>query len=327
MQSSGNQTVSTLYVTNRGRDVDAAGNVTYNGQRGRLQYGTCLVEFTPIPFAQNLVSNAPFYLPKETNRTAVFEAADKTVFWADLVAKTRLTGVGSVVLFIHGYNYGFSRSCRMAAELQRVLGETATVVMASWPSNGRPTDYLRDQVDLEWSVPFLADLIGEVVARVGSDHSQVLAHSMGSRGALFALQRLVTDLEMRPLIRRLTLLAPDFDTDTFVELLPRLAPVVGAVALYASSKDTALATSRRINGHPRLGEAGDYLTVVEGVETIDVSSSGRYQIFGHEYFYYNPWVAADLAELLGENTPATARRSLRARQRDGLSYWEINRED
>lgn len=318
------QIVSIFYATNRGRKEQAPGRVAYNGDRGGPHFGTCLVEFSPIPFAEDLGSIAPFYIPRETNRISIAEEFDENAFWADLMAAAGQTTSRSVVLFVHGYNYGFARTCRMAAELQRTLSGKATVVMVSWPSNALPTDYLPDQVDLEWSVPFLADVFSETVTRLGATRVQSLAHSMGSRGVLFTLQRLGADLDRRPIIRRLVLLAPDFDSATFVALVPRLTPLVEEITLYASSNDTALIASRQLNGNPRLGEAGDFLTVVNGIETIDVSPGGRYQILGHEYFYYHPWVAADLAELLGSGSRASERRTLRTKQRGGLTFWEIS---
>jgi esterase/lipase superfamily enzyme len=270
-----------------------------------------------------LGSIAPFYLPRETNRISIVEQSDQQMFWNELVAAADRTTSRSVILFVHGYNYGFKRTCRMAAELQRTLHGKATVVMLSWPSNALPTDYLPDQVDIEWSVPFLANFVGDLADRVGPKRVQVLAHSMGSRGVLFALQRLGADSQERPVINKLVLLAPDFDSETFVDLLPRLTPLVSNLTLYASSNDTALMASRKLNGNPRLGEAGKFLTVVKGIETIDVSPVGRHQILGHEYFYYHPGVVADLVKLLSSGARAAERSTLRTQQRGGISYWEI----
>lgn len=227
------------------------------------------------------------------------------------------------MLFVHGYNYGFERTCRMAAEMQRYLQDKATVLVFSWPSNGLPSDYMRDQADIEWSVPLLADIIGQLGKRIGSERVRVVAHSLGSRGVIQALQRLGAGRSEQPVIADLVLLAPDFDAQSFVELLPGLAPLAGGITLYASGNDTPLKLSQQLSGYPRLGEAGEHLTVARGMETIDVSSLGRYQFTGHEYFYFHPRVTADLVTLLGNGIRAWGRSGLRERRMNGLAYWEF----
>jgi esterase/lipase superfamily enzyme len=315
--------VEVFYATNRKRHPDKPARQTYGGERGEPHYGHCGVEFTPIPFMNELAGQLPFYMPRETNEIRVAEQADPESFWQRLTATVSGTGTGSVVVFVHGYNYGFDRTCRMAAELQRSLAGEVTVLMFSWPSNAGPAEYVRDQADLEWSVSFLADFLSQLGERIGPANIQLLAHSLGSRGALFALQRLGADLAVRPVIGELVLLAPDFDSQMFVDLLPRLAPLAEGVTLYASSKDAPLKVSQQLSGYPRLGEAGEHLTVVEGMDTIDVSGSGRYQILGHEYFYYHPLVKADLVDLLTTGMRASERSGLRARTRNGEGFWEV----
>jgi esterase/lipase superfamily enzyme len=315
--------VSVFFVTNRRHGNGKSGADTFSGERGEPHYGQCHVEFSPIPVINQLGSNVPFYVPKETNRVSVAKQPDQQLFWGELVSASQRTTSKSVIVFTHGYNYGFKRTCRMAAEMQRALRGKAVVVMMSWPSNGRPGDYLPDLVDVEWSVPFLATFLSNTADRVDGRNVHVLAHSMGSRGVLFALQRLGADSPQRPLINQLVLLAPDFDSQTFVDLLPRLVPLTGNITLYVSSNDTPLKASRQLNGHPRLGEAGEFLTVVEDVETIDVSPVGRYQILGHEYFYFHPRVSADLVTLLSSGARATERPSLRSNKRHGVTYWQM----
>jgi esterase/lipase superfamily enzyme len=211
----------------------------------------------------------------------------------------------------------------MAAELQRDLAGAAAVVMFSWPANGRPTDYVMDLADVEWSMPFLADFLNALGDRLGRENVHLVAHSLGSRGVIQALERLRADQGEQAVMGRLVLLAPDFDSQTFIERLPRLAPMVARITLYASSNDTPLKASRQLSGYPRLGEAGEFLTVVAGVETIDVSPVGRYQILGHEYFHYHPLVSADLVRLLTRGEPAAQRPGLRAKAQGGMQYWEI----
>ena len=315
--------VDVFYVTNRKRNLGKSPDDTYSGDRGGPRFGRCTVEFEPIPIINQLAEKLPFYLRRETHAISLSEQAEPSVFWEQLVAEAKSTSSGSVVLFVHGYNYGFEKTCRMAAEMQRSLQGQARVVVFSWPSNGLASDYVRDQADVEWSVPLLAKLISQLGARIGRDNVQLVAHSLGSRGVVFALQRLGLEGAKLPVIERLVLLAPDFDTQSFVDLLPGILPLVGGITLYASGNDAPLKLSHQLSGYPRLGEAGEYLTVVEGVETIDVSSIGRYQVTGHEYFYFHPLVSADLVALLGAGASATERPRLQARIRDGLRYWQF----
>lgn len=315
--------VSVYYVTNRLRNGRETPDDTYDGDRGEAHFGQCGVIFTPIRFIDRVDSSIPFYVPRETNELSAVETIDSGAFWDRLAAAVEGTSSRSAVVFVHGYNYGFERTCRMAAEMQRSLAGDAVVVMFSWPSNGNPADYVSDLADMEWSIPLLSDFLAQLGDRIGRERVQVLAHSMGSRGTVPALRRLGPDPGGRPVVGRLVLLAPDFDSQTFVDRLPELAPLVGSMTLYASSNDSPLMLSRQLSGYPRLGEAGEFLTVIAGMETIDVSPAGIRQVFGHEYFFYHPVVAADLMTLLSTGRSAAERPGLRSRRRDGVAYWEI----
>jgi esterase/lipase superfamily enzyme len=315
--------VSVPYVTNRRREAPVAEQKAYGGDRGATSLGRCEVVFTPIPVINKIAPRVPFYLADETREVRIERQSDPEAFWEEVQDESAGTASGSVVVFVHGYNYGFERHCKAAAELQRALSGKAIVLMFSWPSNGRPTDYIPDQADVEWSVPLLARLLADLGDRLGADRVQVLAHSLGSRGVVFALERMRADLKTRPLIGQLVLMAPDFDAQSFVERLPILAPLTAGITLYASSNDTPLKASRQLHGSPRLGEAGEFLTVAEGMQTVDVSPLGRYQVLGHEYFRFHPTAAADLAELLGEGLGAPDRAGLRRASFNGMVYWEL----
>lgn len=315
--------VRVFYATNRAPAEKGEPGTAYGGGRGEPRFGVCEVAFRPIPVMGALARKVPFYVPVETREIRVDESPAPKAFWDELSRRVERSASRSIVLFVHGYNYGFERTCRMAAELQRSLGNEAAVVMFSWPSNADRADYLPDLADIEWSVPFLARFIADLAARFGAQNLHLLAHSLGTRGVVQALQRLRADGAPRPALGRLVLLAPDFDTRTFAEILPRLSPLIGSLTIYVSSNDTPLWLSQRMHGHRRLGEAGEQLAVIEGAETIDVSPVGRYEILGHEYFYYHPRVAADLAVLLTTGEDAARRAGLRPRSKDGRRYWEL----
>jgi len=315
--------VSVWFATNRKRDAADSAADAYTGERGKPHFGRCTVEFKPIPLMNHIAPEVSFHVPTEKSEVRAAEPVDAGQFWDGLTKAVGKSDSGSLVLFVHGYNYGFEKTCDMAAEMQRVLWGKAVVLMFSWPSNGLPTDYVSDQADLELSVPLLAELLGQLGDRLGQANVQVLAHSLGSRGVLFALQRLRAGRDGQPVTGPLVLIAPDFDSQTFVDMLPEISPLTGRITLYASENDTPLKASRKLSGYPRLGEAGDFLTVTKGMETIDVSPAGRYQILGHEYFYFHPRVTADLVALLVHGKPAGERSGLRKRERRGIPYWEI----
>ena len=320
----GNVLARVFFATNRAILPDREGADRMGPDRGEPLFGRCGAEFTPIPMVGELASRIPFHVPSESRDIAFLHRLDREVFWQELAAAAARTSSGSVVLYVHGYNYGFERTCLMAAELQRRLEDKATLLMFSWPSNGNPADYVADQADMEWSVPLLTQIVARLMDEVGADNVSVLAHSLGSRGVILSLYRLGVLRNDRPLVGELVFLAPDFDAQVFVNLLPELRPLSSRITLYASSGDAPLKLSQQLSGYPRLGQAGEHLTVAPGMETIDVSAAGRYQFTGHEYFYYHPLVAADLETLLSERAGAARRPGLRPLERDGQVYWQIS---
>lgn len=319
----GSIVVSVPYVTNRRLEPASGGGDAYGGERGAPSFGWCQVVFSPIPLVNRLAPRVPFYVADETRDLRIERQDDAEPFWAQVIARAGQTSSGSLVVFVHGYSYGFERHCKAAAEVQRTLAGKAIVLMFSWPSNGRPTDYMADLADMEWSVPFLARLLADLGDRLGPERVQVLAHSLGSRGVILALEGLRAERAGRPLIGQLVLMAPDLDAQTFVERLPGLVGLTADITLYASANDTPLKASRQLHRAPRLGEAGAFLTVAEGMQTVDVSPLGRYQVLGHEYFLFHPAAAADLAALLGDGLSASERTGLRAVPFNGSVYWEL----
>lgn len=315
--------VEVSYLTNRTRERDWPHSLGYGDGRGTPRGGRCTVEFTPIPVLGDLAPSIPFYIPSETKTVRVAEQPAAAAFWDALATAAGGTATGSVVLFVHGYSNGFERACRMAAELQRALAGQATVLLFSWPSGGRPLEYARDQAALEWSVPLLAETLDRLDRGIGWARTQVLAHSLGSRGIVMALEWLGRPPIGGAKLRNLVLLAPDFDAQTFPAHLPRIGPLTRAITLYVSATDAPLKVSEQVHGAARLGQGGELRTVLAGVETIDVSPAGRNHITGHEYFYRHPKVAADLVRLLVTGEGGDRRPGLSPGAQDGVRYWEL----
>nr|WP_240955959.1 alpha/beta fold hydrolase [Wenzhouxiangella sp. XN79A] len=233
-----------------------------------------------------------------------------------------------IVLFVHGYAYGFDRACRQGAQLQRRLGEDATVLLFTWPSDGNPMDYGSDRGDAEWAALDFADLVERLNAVVGPDRLKIAAHSLGSRTVLDALVRLQLKNGIERLADHLVLLAPDFDTARFRALWPLLAPMVRDATLYVSDNDRPLGVSESLHDMPRLGQAGGAPTVLDGLQTVDVSPLGRYHPTGHEYYRYHPAAGEDFIALLLGRADAAERPNTVRRTQDGKTWYElVDRED
>ncbi|AHM03677.1 Lipoprotein, putative [Roseibacterium elongatum DSM 19469] len=179
----------------------------------------------------------------------------------------------------------------------------------SWPSDGSLASYTHDEADLYWSVPDIADAIIDLEDRFGGGVVDVLGHSLGARGVVLALYD-VASRAPETRIDEVVLLAPDMDFGIFQRMLPRIRPIAENITVYVTTGDRPLALSAQLHGYPRLGEAGNDIETLEGVEVIDVSDLPANSPTGHLYHIYSPAVGDDLDQLLNEGLHATERRNL-----------------
>lgn len=146
---------------------------------------------------------------------------------------------------------------------------------------------------------------------------------MGNRALVGALERMALRHQNElPLFGEVVLAAPDVDTAEFRD---RYAPLVVQasqhVTLYSSSNDYALQASTRVHGYTRAGLSGEYLCVMPGLDTIDVSPIDT-SLIGHSYYGDNPLMIRDMRALVQLSRPASARQWLRSMLRpSGLAYW------
>jgi esterase/lipase superfamily enzyme len=73
----------------------------------------------------------------------------------------------------------------------------------------------------------------------------------------------------RSRIKEIVLAAPDIDGDVFKrDIAPALAEIGKPITLYASEDDRALIASREVHGAGRAGDAGRWLVIAPGIETL-----------------------------------------------------------
>jgi esterase/lipase superfamily enzyme len=208
---------------------------------------------------------------------------------------------GLFVIYVHGYGEYFAKNCWRAALLQARLGLDDRMLLFSWPSSSYLT-YIGDAKDLERSIDELNELLTRAVQAVGHDRIVLMAHSMGSRGLVAALQARSNEAEK---FHSAIFVAPDIRRDVFRENVQMLQQRVSDITVYMSDHDRVLWLSTTVNVSGRLGVASEF--DLEHANVVDISPTGTNDITGHLYHMLNPAVIEDLRVLLGSDEPDTER--------------------
>ncbi len=305
-----NDTLRTVpFLTLRNKTGSDKAPEYFGGERSTLQAGYCELSRTPINSLQSIAEKAPFYIPDEIVKLDAIRESSIEDFWQAM--KGSPNGQPPV-LYMHGFYISHERGCKRASLLQQSLGLQGRFVLFSWPSAGAILDYTQDEADLYWSVAPLRGVLDGMVGRFGKGNSNIVAHSLGTRGIMLALVLLAQIQQHdKPLFNQVVLIAPDIDVGIFEQYLPLIRPLARNMTVYVSSNDSPLALSEQVHGHPRLGEAGEHLEDLTDVEIIDVSDIQIRVPSGHVYHLYQNIVTEDLDQLINENKPAAQRRNLK----------------
>lgn len=220
------------------------------------------------------------------------------------------------LLFIHGYNVSFHDGALRAAQLAHDLEFPGQALFFSWPSRGSLLAYLQDANRVLATRPALAEFL-EIVTR-GTGQLHIIAHSMGNRYLLEALDVFLRDFPDRGL-GHVILGAPDVDRNEMQVRLDLIAQRARSVSLYASRNDRALLVSRRIHGAPRAGDSTGEPLRLAGLVTLDASDIVA-DMLGHSYFGDSPLVLGDIAGLLRLDLDPDIRCSTRER---AAPVWDI----
>lgn len=312
-QATGERGVPFLTLRDRGEGDDPS---DYFGEgRGTLTAGWCGITQTDLSFLAQAAEVAPFRIPEE-----ILDVERVQELPVDTVAsELEESAGGEALLYIHGYYIDFEKGCRRATVFKENSGLTGRFLWFSWPSHGSLLNYNRDEVDLYWSVPDLAEVISGMIDRFGQGNVDLAGHSLGSRGLVLALYEVASS---RPdaSVGEVVLLAPDMDFDIFRKLLPRISPIARSITVYRASSDKALAASEQLHGYPRLGQGNYDAALLGDVEVIDTAGLAFTSANGHLYHIYNKEVGEDVSQLVKDSKGAEARSNLE--QIDG-NLWRL----
>lgn len=227
-------------------------------------------------------------------------------------------------VFVHGYNTSFQDALTRTALLAYDLKFDGAPITFAWPSRAALLRYPADEEAAQSSVDYLAEFLAIVARDSGATRIHLIAHSMGNRVLLEALRSLQQQNRAPANVAQLVLTAPDVNVVRFKQLLTPLRTLAQRTTLYASTKDKALRISKWFHDYSRAGEAGAHITILEGVDTVDVSSVDT-SLIGHAYFGDNRSVITDLYDLVRNSTPPGNRLCLSPRPRNRPRWWAFNR--
>ncbi|RDC68916.1 alpha/beta hydrolase [Rhodovulum sp. 12E13] len=304
------------YVTLRDRTGAAAPADFYGEARSDPKAGWCGIDERRIDMLAPMAEAAPFHVPDEILRVSEVRERPRAAILEELRAGA---GDRAPLLYTHGFYIDFDKGCRRATIFQENAGLAGRMLWFSWPSDGALLNYTRDEADLYWSVPDLADTITALAAAFADREVDLAGHSLGARGVVLALYEIAArqpDLRLGELV----LLAPDMDFDIFRKMLPRIRPMVRGITVYVADADRPLALSTQLHGYPRLGETGNDVATLGDVDVIDVSALPVRSPSGHLYHIHDRQVGADLRQLLDAGRRAADRDGLVAR---GRNLWAL----
>lgn len=310
------RTLEFPYFTLRNLTGSEVPSEFYGGERSDLKAGVCRVEALDLGVLSPLAEVAPNFLQEELLRVQYVREAEPAAILDGLEATA---GPRGPALYVHGYYIGFEKGCRRAALLQQNADLAGRFLWFSWPSDGGAAYYTHDEADLYWSLPDLADTIIELERRFGPGAVDVIGHSLGARGVVLALAEVANRYpEMQ--LGHVVLLAPDMDFGIFERVLPRVRPIAASMTVYATTGDRPLALSAQLHGYPRLGEAGNDVSGLSGVEVIDLRALPSEGPTGHLYHIYSRAVGEDMRRLLNAGEGADAREGLVA---ESTNLWRM----
>jgi len=244
-------------------------------------------------------------------------------FWSDIHGHIDGTTRRDGLVFIHGFNVSFESAAIRAAQMAFDLKVDGGTAFFSWPSRGHLAGYVPDSAAIEASENEIAKFLEDFACRSGANQVHVVAHSMGNRGLLRALQRIAADAERRTKVKfsQIFLAAPDVDRDLFIGLSTLFPQFGERTTLYASRADLAVYTSKWIHGSPRAGYFDPY-TVVDRIDTIEVPDFDL-DLIGHGYFAEAKALLYDMYGLIRTNAPPDQRPNLTPVSSLDGNFWRF----
>lgn len=296
---------------------------------GALTYGVAEVSIPPTPIHKRGRVERPslwkFQFKEDQARHIVITSCDTRSVrdWKQIAAeKLDEAGNNSALVFIHGFNVSFDDAIRQAAQIGRDLELNGLVTAYSWSTEAAILKYAADEDSVRLTAPRLLSFL-ETLRDVGATTIHVIAHSMGNRALLEALESIPTVGQEETFLGEIVMAAPDIDANLFRASVAKLKGKAHRYTLYGSASDKAIVLSQKAHaGYLRAGDGGENILVIDGVETVDATAVGADILgLGHSYFSKKRPVLSDLYYLIRESIPAARREGLQEKLHGTMKYW------
>lgn len=248
---------------------------------------------------------------------------DASDFYASLREAMQKDGASHGLFFLHGFNVSFEEAAIRAAQLGCDLAVPGATAFFSWPSRGAVAAYPADEASIEASERAITDFLVDFATRSGAQKIHVIAHSMGNRGLLRALQRIAANAQTQGQVKfgQIFLAAPDVDRDLFLDLASLYPQHSERTTLYASDADLPVHLSSKLHSAPRAGYFKPY-TVAPGVDTVAVPDFDL-DLLGHGYFAQAEALLHDMFDLMRLDAPPATRQRMSEALDDGKRFWKL----
>lgn len=314
------------FGTNRGATADGQG---FTGERDtRTTVGQVSVR---VPQAHRFGETGSSFWQKlkrfdfrdDRLRLHEVQVQNPNEFWAGLQTAMQAEGAKQALFFLHGFNVSFEEAAIRAAQLGCDLAVPGATAFFSWPSRGSVTAYPADEASIEASERAITEFLVDFASRSGAQKIHVVAHSMGNRGLLRALQRIAANAETKSRVKfgQIFLAAPDVDRDLFLDLAHLYPQHSERTTLYASDGDLPVHLSSKLHDAPRAGYFKPY-TIAPEVDTIAVPDFDL-DLLGHSYFAQAAALLHDMFDLMRHGEPPSSRQRISEAQEDGQRFWKL----
>lgn len=324
--------VQVFFATDRKLSGQSTPANFFSGERSDenvpLTFGSLEVSIPARHKTGHIEEPLPFFKADPTHDVVIINlnVAPESQFFSSLANAVNGSRNKEALVFIHGYDVSFDEAARRTAQLTWDLGFRGIPILFSWPSRGAKIMYSADEASALWAVPHLEQFLRMIARRSGATTIHVIAHSLGNRPLMYALQQITLQHSLSDSrFDQIVLAAPDIDVGIFRQLATVFPSIADRVTIYASAHDKALEFSKILHQSFSVGGQTRPSHAVPGVDVIDASAMSEDLLdVDHSYYAANITVLEDMGYIIRVGLPPAKRALLDPHPSSGTPmYWSF----